>query len=134
MNLLILVLIPLMAFTQDTTATTLFSIDVRTRFIPEEKLYVVVQVDNHTGRSITGLEGFLTEVNPQNKIISENPVTLIHMYDPIFRDGQSTSRAFTYAFSPDFGYKYYFHISHITFKADSRVFLYSPSDGLMRIE
>ncbi|MFQ6674546.1 MAG: hypothetical protein ACE5GH_07165, partial [Fidelibacterota bacterium] len=38
----------------------LFETDVRVRVVNDDILYVVVQIDNRSGRTVTELEGFLT--------------------------------------------------------------------------
>ena len=56
----------------------LFEIDVRLRVVNDDLLYVVVQVDNFSGRGVTELAGFITESNSDDIIVSQEKIVHIH--------------------------------------------------------
>ena len=112
----------------------LFEIDVRLRVVNDDLLYVVVQVDNFSGRGVTELTGFITESNSDNTIDIHEKIFQIHPYDPILTDGQMSIRGYTYPFKKSMDHGFRYHISRVTFRNDNRVFAWSPFDGLIRIE
>ena len=112
----------------------LFEIDVRLRVVNDDLLYVVIQVDNFSGRGVTELTGFITESNSDNTIVSQEKIVHIHPYDPILTDGQMSIRGYTYPFKESMDHGFRYHISRVTFRNDNRVFAWSPFDGLIRIE
>ena len=78
---------------------SLFDIDVRLRVVNDDILYVVVQVDNFSGRGVTELEGFITESNSDDFIVSQKKIVHIHPYDPILTNGQMSIRGYNYKFN-----------------------------------
>ena len=115
-------------------SSSLFETDVRVRVVHDDLLYVVVQIDNHSGRTVTELEGFLTETDPSSTIISEKEITHLHSYEPHLKDGQVLVRGVTYPYDKAEDHRYGYHISHIKFRNDPRIFVFSPGDGLIRIK
>ena len=113
---------------------SLFDIDVRLRVVNDDMLYVVVQVDNRSGRMVTELAGYITESTPQERIVSEERIVHIHPYDPLLTDDQTAIRGFTYPFEKSMDHRFRYHISRVTFRNDDRVFAWSPSDGLIRVK
>jgi len=112
----------------------IFKSDVRIRVVDNDLLYVVVQIDNNSGRTVTELKGFLTEIDRSLNIVSERVIVHLHTYESPLRDGQTVVRGFTYPFDKIKDYRYRYHISHIKFRNDPRIFAYSPVVGLIRIE
>tara|TARA_B100000029_G_scaffold287389_1_gene281111 strand:- start:4853 stop:5254 length:402 start_codon:yes stop_codon:yes gene_type:complete len=113
---------------------SLFDIDVRLRVVNDDMLYVVVQVDNFSGRGITELEGFITESNSDDFIVSQKKIVHIHPYDPILTNGQMSIRGYNYKFNKSMDHNFRYHISRLTFRNDNRVFAWSPFGGLIRIK
>jgi hypothetical protein len=114
--------------------TPIFEIDVRLRVVNDDMLYVVVQVDNRSGRRVTELAGYITESTPEEMIVSEQRIVHVHPYDPVLTDGQTAIRGYTYPFEKSMDHRFRYHISRVTFRNDDRVFAWSPSDGLIRVE
>lgn len=114
--------------------TPLFEVDVRLRVVNDDMLYVVVQIDNRSGRKITELAGYITESTPTEIIVSEEKIVHIHPYDPVLTDGEIAIRGYTYPFKKSMDHRFRYHISRVTFRNDARVFAWSPSDGLIRVE
>ena len=112
----------------------LFETEVRILVLDDDLLYVVVQINNNSQRIVTELEGFLTELDPSVNIISEREIVHIHTYESPLKNGQTVIRGFTYPFDKVKDFRYGYHISHIKFRNDPRVFAYSPIVGLIRIE
>ncbi|MDP6457637.1 MAG: hypothetical protein QF613_00520 [Candidatus Marinimicrobia bacterium] len=112
----------------------LFNVDVRIRIVQDDLLYVVVQIDNNSGRTVTQLHGFLTESDPSANIVSEEKIVHLHKYEPMMTDGQTAVRGVTYPFNRAKDHRYRYHISYVKFRNDPRVFAYSPVEGLIRIE
>tara|TARA_Y100000590_G_scaffold428988_1_gene541020 strand:- start:1089 stop:1460 length:372 start_codon:yes stop_codon:yes gene_type:complete len=123
-----------MAGTPTAQPAPLFEIDVRLRVVNSDMLYVVVQVDNRSGRKVTELAGYITESKPKERIVSEQRIVHVHPYDPVLTDGQTTIRGYTYPFEVSMDHRFRYHISRVTFRNDNRVFAWSPSDGLIRVE
>ncbi|MEE9167627.1 MAG: hypothetical protein V3U24_09265 [Candidatus Neomarinimicrobiota bacterium] len=113
---------------------SLFETDVRLRVVNDDLLYVVVQINNNSGRTVAELEGFLTELDPSSRIVSERELVHLHTYEPPLGNGQTVVRGVTYPFVRTKGYRYRYHVSRLKFKNDSRIFIYSPTTGLIRIE
>ena len=112
----------------------LFETDLRMRVVEDDLLYVVVQIENNSGRTITELEGYLTEVDPSLNIMSEKKVVHLHPYEAPFGPNQTIIRGLTYTFDRTLDYRYRYHISKVRVTNDSRVFMYSPNDGLVRVD
>ncbi|MFQ6607261.1 MAG: hypothetical protein ACE5EE_01850 [Fidelibacterota bacterium] len=112
----------------------LFDIDLRIRVVEDNLLYVVVQIDNRSGRTVSEIEGFITEVDPSLHIVSEKKVTHLHSYEAPFGPGQTIIRGLTYPYEKTQDYRYRYHISKIRFTKDSNIYMYSPVIGLVRIE
>lgn len=112
----------------------LFETDLRMRVVEDDMLYIVVQIDNNSGRTITELEGFLTEVDPSLHVVSERKIVHLHPYEAPFGPGQTIIRGLTYLFDRTQDYRYRYHISKVRFTNDSRVYMYSPTAGLVRVE
>ena len=112
----------------------LFDVDVRIRVVNDEMLYVVVQVDNRSGRRVTELAGYITEATSDDQIVSENRIVHVHPYDPVLTNDQTTIRGYTYPFEKSMDHRFRYHISRVTFRNDARVFAWSPTDGLIRVE
>ncbi|MFQ6675799.1 MAG: hypothetical protein ACE5LH_05585 [Fidelibacterota bacterium] len=112
----------------------LFETDVRVRVVNDTLVYVVVQIDNVSGRTVTELEGFLTESDSRSETVSEKKMVHIHKYDAPLRDGFTVVRGVTYPFNPSQSRRYRYHFSHIKFRNDPRIFVYHPDAGLIRIE
>lgn len=129
--LLLAILVPGWATGQ---SLPLFETDVRIRVVNDDLLYVVMQIDNNSGRTVTELEGFLTELDPSSNIVSEREIVHLHSYEPSLGNGQTAIRGVTYPFLKAMDYRYRYHISHVKFKNDPRIFAYSPAAGLIRIE
>lgn len=108
--------------------------DVRVRVVDNDLLYVVVQIDNNSGRTVTELAGFLTEADASLQIVSERDIVHLHTYEPPLTDGQTVVRGFTYPFDRSKDHRYRYHISRLRFRNDARVFAYTPAAGLIRIE
>lgn len=125
-----------LALACESTAQTrpLFHTDVRVRVVNDTLVYVVIQIENSSGRTVTELEGFLTELDSRSDIVSEEKIVHVHDYDPSMRDGNSVVRGTTYPFDASQARRYKYHFSHIKFRNDPRVFLYDPASGLIRIQ
>ena len=130
----LIVLILLVAGTADAQSAPLFEIDVRLRVVNNDMLYVVVQVDNRSGRRVTELAGYITETTSEERIVSEQRIVHVHPYDPVLTNGQTTIRGYTYTFEKSMDHRFRYHISRVTFRKDNRVFAWSSSDGLIRVE
>ena len=119
-------MVPLFLFvgTLSSQEAPLFDVDVRIRVVNDEMLYVVVQVDNRSGRRVTELAGYITEATSDDQIVSENRI--VH--------DQTTIRGYTYPFEKSMDHRFRYHISRVTFRNDARVFAWSPTDGLIRVE
>ena len=120
------------SFTQQ--PQNLFNIDLRIRVVDDDLLYIVVQIDNNSGRTVTELEGFITELDPFNRVISEHKIIHLHNYEPMLKNDQTVMRGVTYHYDRTNDYRYRYHINHIKFYHDHRIFLYSKLDGLLRIK
>jgi len=112
----------------------MFETDVRVRVVNNDLLYVVVQINNNSGRIVTELEGFLTEIGSSSNIVSEREIVHLHTYESPLRDGDTVVRGFTYSFDKAKDLHFRYHISHIKFRNDPRIFVYNPAVGLIRIE
>ncbi len=130
----LIVLILLVAGITTGQSAPLFEIDVRLRVVNDDMLYVVVQVDNRSGRRVTELAGYITESTPEERIVSEQRIVHVHPYDPVLTDGQTTIRGYTYPFEKSMDHRFRYHISRVTFRNDNRIFTWSPSDGLIRVK
>lgn len=108
--------------------------DVRVRVVNNDLIYVVVQINNNSGRTITELEGFLTETNPSSNIVSEREIVHLHAYESPLRDSETVVRGFTYPFDKAKDLRYRYHVSHLKFRNDPRIFTYTPCAGLIRIK
>lgn len=111
----------------------LFEIDTRIRIVNDETLYVVIQIDNKSGRRVSQLKGFLTELNNKGNIISEKKITHVNNKGPILTSNQSSIRALTFPFKKNLDHRFRYNISKIVFQNDSREFIWTKNDGLIRI-
>jgi len=112
----------------------LFSTDVRIRVVDKNLLYVVVQIDNDSGRPVRELEGYVTEIDLYSNIITEQKLFHHHEYEPPLASGQTTVRGITYPVDSSKRNTFEYHISRIKFENDSRTYLFTPSEGLLRID
>ena len=112
---------------------SLFNIDTRIRVVNEKTLYVVVQIDNKTGRRISQLKGFLTELNNKGDIITEQKIIHVNNRDPLLDFNQSSIRALIFPFKKELDHRFRYNISKIVFQNDSREFIWTKNDGLIRI-
>lgn len=129
-----LLALPIQLILASDPANTLFSVDIRTRVVGDTTLYVVVQVDNRSGASVTELEGFLTALDDRGSISSERKVVHIHTYDSPMRNGHTAIRGTTYALNPKRNAEFRYHISRVRFNNDARVYSWTAAQGLLRIE
>lgn len=124
----------LFSFLRSQDFTTLFEVDVRMRVVNYDLLYVVVQIDNNSGRTVTEIEGYITEVDQKNNIVSELRIVHLHNYEPPLGNGHTVVRGVTYSFDRSQDYRYRYHTCHLKFKGDDRIFIYSPAGELLRID
>jgi len=127
-------LILLLSFTLGQESFRPLEIDVRPRIFQDSLLQVVVQVDNHTQRNITTLEGFLIIAEPDGKILKEVRLTLLHSYEPALLPGMTVSRSKQFSYRPGVKQAYSFQVSRVTFANDYRVYTYHPAVGFFRID
>ncbi len=109
-------------------------IDVRPRIFQDSLLQVVVQVDNHTQRNITSLEGFLITAEPDGKILQEVRLVLRHSYEPALLPGMSVSRSKQFSYQPGVKQSYFFQVGKVTFANDYRIYTYHPAVGFFRVD
>ena len=130
-NLLIVFLFtPIIIFSDN---SHLFHIETRLRVVNEKTLYVIVQIDNKSGRRISQLSGFLTESDINGKIISEKKIVHINSKDPILINNQTSSRGLTFPFNKKLDHKFKYNINKIVFQNDFREFIWTKKEGLIRI-
>lgn len=111
-----------------------FSIEVRPRVMDKNRLYVVVQIENQTGRRITDLEGFLSEMGPFGNQISQRRLNMIRRMDPILQPGYSVSRGLHVPNSGKEDRTFVFEISKLKFFGDYRIYTYHHAAGFIRID
>jgi hypothetical protein len=127
-------LILLLSFVWGQESFRPLEIDVRPRLFQDSLLQVVVQVDNHTQRNITMLEGFLIITEPNGKIIQEVRLVLLHNYEPALLPGMSVSRSKQFSYRPGAKRSYSFQVGKVSFANDYRVYTYHPAVGFFRID
>ncbi len=110
------------------------TIDVRPRLFRDDRLNVVVQIDNHTDRNILEMEGFITESDQEGKMVSEKRLILVRSYDPALKPEMTVSGSLSYPFKRTEPKNYTFHISRIRFSEDYRIYAYHPAIGFIRID
>ncbi|MBT3216073.1 MAG: hypothetical protein HOD97_06445 [Candidatus Marinimicrobia bacterium] len=111
-----------------------FSIEVRPRVMDKNRLYVVVQVENNTGRRITHLEGFISKLNASGRRTAQRRLSMIRRADPGFEPGFSISRGLHYPHSGTIVEDYIFEISKLKFFGDQNIYTYHPAAGFIRID
>lgn len=111
-----------------------FSIEVRPRITDKNRIYVVVQIENHTGRRITHLEGFVSEMDPYGKRISQRRLNMIRRMDPILEPKYSLSQGLHIPNSGKQDRTFVFEIAKLKFFGDYRVYTYHPAAGFIRID
>jgi len=130
-NLLIVFLFtPIIIFSDN---NPLFYIETRLRVINEKALYVIVQIDNKSGRRISQLSGFLTQSTFNGNIISEKKIVHINSKDPILIDNQTSIRGLTFPFNKNLDHRFKYNINKIVFQNDYREFIWTEKEGLIRI-
>lgn len=130
----ITLLILLLSFVWAQESFRPLEIDVRARIFQDSLLQVVVQVDNHTQRNITTLEGFLFITEPDGNILQEVRMVLLHSYEPALPPGMSVSRSKQLSYQPGVKRAFSFQVGKVTFANDYRIYTYHPAVGFFRID
>jgi len=130
-NLLIVFLFtPIIIFSNN---NPLFEIETRLRIVNEKTLYVIVQIDNKSGRRISQLSGFLTQSTYNGNIISEKKIIHINSKGPILIEDQTSIRGLTFPFDKNLDHRFKYNINKIVFQNDYREFIWTEKEGLIRI-
>lgn len=108
------------------------AIDIRTIQFQHDLLKVTVQISNDSGKDITYLEGFLTEIDQHGKVLAEIRMPFIQNIP--FSVNTVHSESTTMPYSEHQFSQFLFHVSKVQFAGDFRVYTYHPSVGLIRID
>ena len=108
-------------------------IDVRLRVIDEGSVNIVVQVENHSKRSINHLEGFLSMVTDDGKQLAEKRLIIIGPNDHALHHKRTVSKNIKMDLVDPFP-SYKFNVSKITFSGDYKIYMYHPEIGFYRID
>ncbi len=108
-------------------------IDVRPRIIDQETINIVVQIDNHSKRSINHLEGFVSVISDDGKQLVEKRLVVIGPNDPALHHKRTVSRNIKLMLTDPFP-SYNFNVSKVTFSGDYKVYTYHPEIGFYRID
>ena len=111
-----------------------FSIEVRPRVMDKNRMYIVVQIENNTGKRITHLEGFISKLSASGKRTAQRRLSMIRRADPDFAPGHSLSRGLHYPYSGTKIEHYIFEISKLKFFGDRKIYTYHPAAGFIRID
>ncbi|NOZ74695.1 MAG: hypothetical protein GXO90_04870 [FCB group bacterium] len=98
-----------------------------------QKLMVIVDVQNETGKIIVRLEGFLYAKTLSGKIEPERHLEFIAPYESL-NSGSSRNETALFSFDPLDPWDFRFQISRLEFRDDPRVYTYHPKVGFIRIE
>lgn len=124
----------LLSFLFSQEADPPFSIEVRPRVMDKNRMYIVVQIENNTGRRITHLEGFISKLSASGKRTAQRRLSMIRRADPDFAPGQSLSRGLHYPYSGNKIENFIFEISKLKFFGDRKIYTYHPAAGFIRID
>ncbi len=108
------------------------NIQVRSTQFQNQLLKVTVQIANDSGKDINYLEGFLTEIGSDGKIINE--IRMPFFRNGIFSPGFTHSESTTMPYAEHQNSRFLFHINKVRFVGDYRIYTYHPSVGLIRID
>ncbi len=111
-----------------------FSIEVRPRVMDKNRVYVVVQLENRSGKRITHLEGFISKMNAQGRRAAQRRIQMILRSDPDLAPNQTVSRGLHYPLKGNEITEYVFEISKLKFFGDQRIYTYHPAAGFIRID
>ena len=75
----------------------------------------------------------VTELNNKGDIITEQKIIHVNNRDPLLDLNQSSIRALTFPFKKELDRRFRYNISKIVFQNDSREFIWTKNDGLIRI-
>ena len=112
-----------------------FEIDLKTRIVNGSITLVNIQITNLTDKPLDYVEGFVREIDNNNKLVDEKRMVLLYGYEPPLQTGFSTTRSISFPMvnikNPNI---YEFDISKIKFIGESRVFTWHPKIGFIRID
>lgn len=108
-------------------------IDVRTRIVNEKTINVIVQIDNHSKRTIASLEGFVVIKADDGNLLEEKRLMVIGPLDPALHNEQTVSKNLMLEM-PDPFPRYEFNVSKIKFSGDYKIYTYHPQIGFYRID
>lgn len=111
-----------------------FSIEVRPRIMDKNRVYVVVQLENNSGKRITHLEGFISNMSLKGKRTAQRRMKMIRRADPDLAPNQTVSRGLHYPMKGNTVPEYIFEISKLKFFGDQRIYTYHPAAGFIRID
>ena len=112
-----------------------FQIDLKTRIVNNSITLVNIQITNLTNKPLDYVEGFVSEIDSDKKLLDEKRMVLLYGYEPPLQPGFSTTRSISFPMvnikNPNV---YEFDISKIKFIGESRVFTWHPEIGFIRID
>lgn len=109
-------------------------IQVTPRLFQDNKLQVSVQVDNHSGRSISLMDGFLYETNRQGVVIKETRIQIITATEPALQNGAAKTESVVLPYKEHQSSSFTYQTGKIRFSGEYRVYTYHPAVGLIRID
>ena len=112
-----------------------FEIDLKTRVVNNSITLVNIQITNLTNKPLDYVEGFVSEIDSNKKLIDEKRMVLLYGYEPPLQTGFSTTRSISFPMvntkNPNV---YEFEISKLKFIGESRVFTWHHKIGFIRID
>ena len=112
-----------------------FKIDLQTRIVNDSITLVNIQITNLIDKPLDYIEGFVREINSDKELINEKRMVLLYGYEPPLQTGFSTTRSISFPMVDSKNpYVYDFYISKMKFIGESRVFIWHPKTGFLRID
>ena len=112
-----------------------FEIDLKTRIVNDSITLVNVQITNLVDKPLDYVEGFIHEINSKKELINEKRMVLLYGYEAPLQTDFSTTRSISFPMVDSKNPNVYeFYISKIKFIGESRVFIWHPKIGFLRID
>ncbi|RMF07713.1 MAG: hypothetical protein D6762_07035 [Candidatus Neomarinimicrobiota bacterium] len=115
------------------TPRNLFPVDIRPRVVDDDTLYVVVEVRNESGKTVTSLEGFLYATSLTGQALPERRLLFIGPGETLL-NRLSTTQTLFLPYRPRDPWTYTLTLCRVQFLGDPRVYAYHPRIGLFRLE